>query len=239
MLVAADYSQIELRVLAHVSADPALVDAFRSGADVHTRTAAAGFGVAESAVTREQRSVAKMLNFGIVYGMSDFGLAWRMGMTRDEAARFIDEYFKRYALVRRYVMETKSFALEQGYVETLLGRRRYIPDMASSNSAVRNAAERMAINMPVQGTAADIMKIAMVKVHERLRGAAWARAVLQVHDELVFEVERSRVDELAELVREEMGNAYPLDVPLVVDVRTGDNWDDMTPLAQPAHAAHA
>src|SRR5436189_152715 len=109
-----------------------------------------------------------MLNFGIVYGMSDFGLAWRMGMARDEAARFIDEYFKRYALVRRYVMETKSFALEQGYVETLLGRRRYIPDMASSNGAVRGAAERMAINMPVQGTAADIMKIAMVKVHDRV-----------------------------------------------------------------------
>jgi DNA polymerase I len=236
-LLAADYSQIELRVLAHVSADPALVDAFRSGADVHTRTAAAGFGVAESAVTREQRSVAKMLNFGIVYGMSDFGLAWRMGMARDEAARFIDEYFKRYALVRRYVMETKSFALEQGYVETLLGRRRYIPDMASSNGAVRNAAERMAINMPVQGTAADIMKIAMVKVHDRLRGAAWARAVLQVHDELVFDVDRSRVEELAELVRDEMGNAYPLDVPLVVDIRTGDNWDDMNPLTTtPVHA---
>ncbi len=235
-LLAADYSQIELRVLAHVSGDPALVDAFRTGADVHTRTAAAGFGVAESEVTREQRSVAKMLNFGIVYGMSDFGLAWRMGMQREEAARFIDEYFKRYALVRRYVMETKSFALEQGYVETLLGRRRYIPDMASSNGAVRNAAERMAINMPVQGTAADIMKIAMVKVHDRLRDAAWAQAVLQVHDELVFEVDRARIDELADLVRTEMAGAYALDVPLVVDIRSGDNWDEMTPLAQAAHA---
>ena len=235
-LLAADYSQIELRVLAHVSQDPALLDAFRSGADVHTRTAAAGFGVAERDVTREQRSVAKMLNFGIVYGMSDFGLAWRMGMAREEAARFIDEYFKRYALVRRYVMETKSFALEQGYVETLLGRRRYIPDMASSNSAVRNAAERMAINMPVQGTAADIMKIAMVRVHDRLRDAVWARAVLQVHDELVFEVDRARSGELAELAREEMANAYPLDVPLIVDIRTGDNWDEMIPLPQPVHA---
>ena len=235
-LVAADYSQIELRVLAHVSQDPALLDAFRSGADVHTRTAAAGFGVAESEVTRDQRSVAKMLNFGIVYGMSDFGLAWRMGMAREEAARFIDEYFKRYALVRRYVMETKSFALEQGYVETLLGRRRYIPDMASSNGAVRNAAERMAINMPIQGTAADIMKIAMVKVHDRLRGAEWARAVLQVHDELVFEVDRERVDELAATARTEMSGAYPMDVPLVIDIRAGDNWDEMTPLAQPAHA---
>ncbi len=235
-LVAADYSQIELRVLAHVSQDPALLDAFRSGADVHTRTAAAGFGVAESEVTREQRSVAKMLNFGIVYGMSDFGLAWRMGMAREEAARFIDEYFKRYALVRRYVMETKSYALEQGYVETLLGRRRYIPDMASSNGAVRGAAERMAINMPIQGTAADIMKIAMVKVHERLRGVTWARAVLQVHDELVFEVARDRVPELADAARHEMSTAYAMDVPLVVDIRSGDNWDEMTPLAQPAHA---
>ncbi|HEX9268877.1 MAG TPA: DNA polymerase I, partial [Candidatus Limnocylindria bacterium] len=235
-LLAADYSQIELRVLAHVSGDPALLEAFRSGADVHTRTAAAGFGVAESAVTREQRNVAKMLNFGIVYGMSDFGLAWRMGMPREQAAAFIDEYFKRYAQVRRYVIETKAFCLEQGYVETLLGRRRYIPDMASRNGAVRGAAERMAINMPIQGTAADIMKIAMVRVHQRLRDATWARAVLQVHDELVFEVDRDRLDELARLVCDEMSGAYPLDVPLVVDVRTGRNWDEMTrlPLAAPA-----
>ena len=141
VLVAADYSQIELRVLAHVSQDPALVDAFRSGADVHRRTAAAGFNVPESAVTREQRDVAKMLNFGIIYGMSDFGLAWRMGMARDEAQRFIDEYFKRYAQVRRYIIETKAFCIEQGYVETLLGRRRYIPDMTSRVNAMRNAAE--------------------------------------------------------------------------------------------------
>ena len=234
-LLAADYSQIELRVLAHLSGDPALLKAFRSGADVHTRTAAAGFGVAESAVTKEQRGVAKMLNFGIVYGMSDFGLAWRMGMAREEAATFIDEYFKRYAQVRRYVIETKAFCLEQGYVETLLGRRRYIPDMASRNGAVRGAAERMAINMPVQGTAADIMKIAMVRVHERLRDETFATAILQVHDELVFEVTRDRVADLAELVCAEMSGAYPLDVPLVVDVRTGENWDEMSPLAL-AHA---
>ena len=234
-LLAADYSQIELRVLAHLSGDPALLEAFRSGADVHTRTAAAGFGVAESAVTKEQRGVAKMLNFGIVYGMSDFGLAWRMGMAREEAATFIDEYFKRYAQVRRYVIETKAFCLEQGYVETLLGRRRYIPDMASRNGAVRGAAERMAINMPVQGTAADIMKIAMVRVHERLRDETFATAILQVHDELVFEVTRDRVADLAELVCAEMSGAYPLDVPLVVDVRTGENWDEMSPLAL-AHA---
>jgi len=231
VLLAADYSQIELRVLAHMSGDPALLEAFRSGADVHTRTAAAGFGVAESAVTKEQRSVAKMLNFGIVYGMSDFGLAWRMGMAREEAAAFIDEYFKRYAQVRRYVIETKAFCLEQGYVETLLGRRRYIPDMASRNGAVRGAAERMAINMPIQGTAADIMKIAMVRVHARLRDESYATAVLQVHDELVFEVARDRVTDLAELVRAEMSGAHALEVPLTVDIRTGENWDQMFPLA--------
>ncbi|HEX4745185.1 MAG TPA: DNA polymerase I [Candidatus Limnocylindria bacterium] len=238
VLLAADYSQIELRVLAHMSQDPALIEGFRAGADIHTRTAAAGFGVPESEVTREQRSVAKMLNFGIVYGMSDFGLAWRMGMSRDEASRFIDEYFKRYPQVRRYVIETKSFCLEQGYVETLLGRRRYIADMTSTNSAVRGAAERMAINMPIQGTAADIMKIAMIRVRARLLEAGLAAVlVLQVHDELVLEIPKAQSRELAGVVCEEMAAAYALDVPLVVDVRTGTNWDEMTPLAiEPAHA---
>jgi len=237
VLVAADYSQIELRVLAHVSQDPALIDAFRSGADVHRRTAAAGFGVAESAVTREQRDVAKMLNFGIIYGMSDFGLAWRMQMAREEAQRFIDEYFKRYAQVRRYVIETKAFCIEQGYVETLLGRRRYIPDMASPVNAVRNAAERMAINMPIQGTAADIMKIAMSRVHRALHESdLHARVLLQVHDELVAEVPRLEVERMARLLGDEMSAAYRLDVPLVVDVRAGPNWDEMQRLEVAAAA---
>ncbi len=228
-LVAADYSQIELRVLAHVSGDPELTKAFKEGADVHRRTAAAGFGVPEDKVTREQRDVAKMLNFGIVYGMSDFGLAWRMKMPREEAQRFIDEYFKRYALVRRYVIETKAFCMERGYVETLLGRRRYIADMTSPNSAIRNAAERMAINMPIQGTAADIMKIAMRRVYDRLaKSDLRARVLLQVHDELVAEVPRAEVDEMAGVLCEEMSRAYELDVPLVVDVRSGMNWDEMT-----------
>ena len=237
VLVAADYSQIELRVLAHVSQDPALIDAFRSGADVHRRTAAAGFGVLESAVTREQRDVAKMLNFGIIYGMSDFGLAWRMQMAREEAQRFIDEYFKRYAQVRRYVIETKAFCIEQGYVETLLGRRRYIPDMASPVNAVRNAAERMAINMPIQGTAADIMKIAMSRVHRALHESdLHARVLLQVHDELVAEVPRLEVERMARLLGDEMSAAYRLDVPLVVDVRAGPNWDEMQRLEVAAAA---
>ena len=238
LLIAADYSQIELRVLAHVSQDPELLDAFRSGADIHRRTAAAGFGVEESEVTRQQRDVAKMLNFGIIYGMSDFGLAWRMQMPREEAQRFIDEYFKRYAQVRRYILETKAFCIEQGYVETLLGRRRYIPDMTSRVNAVRNAAERMAINMPIQGTAADIMKIAMSRVHRALHESdLHARVLLQVHDELVAEVPRLEVERMARLLGDEMSGAYQLDVPLVVDVRVGPNWDEMQRLSVPAAAS--
>ena len=196
---------------------------------MHRRTAAAGFRVREDEVTREQRDVAKMLNFGIAYGMTDFGLASRMGMARDEAAQFIDEYFKRYPQVRRYAIETKATCMEQGYVETLLGRRRYIPDMASPNYAIRNAAERMAINMPIQGTAADIMKIAMIRVRERLRASGReALLCLQVHDELVLDVWTDDVDMVAALVSEEMAGAYALDVPLIVDVRTGRNWVEMT-----------
>jgi DNA polymerase-1 len=236
-LVAADYSQIELRILAHITQDPGLLEAFREGTDVHRRTAAAGFRVSESEVTREQRDVAKMLNFGIAYGMSDFGLAARMGMAREEAAQFIDEYFKRYPQVRRYAIETKAQAVEQGYVETLLGRRRYIPDMTSPNRAIRGGAERMAINMPIQGTAADIMKIAMIRARERLRSSGLeALLCLQVHDELVLDVARDDVDAVVALVCEEMSGAYELDVPLVVDVRTGQNWDAMTRVAVPVSA---
>ena len=152
-------------------------------------------------------------------------------MPREEASRFIDEYFKRYALVQRYVLETKAFATEQGYVETLLGRRRYIADMTSGNRAIRSAAERMAINMPIQGTAADIMKIAMRRVYDRLAKEKHdARVLLQVHDELVSEVPTAQIDDIAEILGQEMGNAYALDVPLVIDVRAGPNWDEMTRL---------
>src|SRR5256712_7766250 len=169
-----------------------------------------------------------MLNFGIIYGMSDFGLAWRMQIPREEAQRFIDEYFKGYAQVRRYVIETKAFCIEQGYVETLLGRRRYIPDMTSPVNAVRNAAERMAINMPIQGTAADIMKIAMSRVHRALHESDLrARVLLQVHDELVAEVPRLEVERMARLLGDEMSAAYRLDVPLVVHAPAGPNWAQM------------
>jgi len=154
-----------------------------------------------------------------------------MGMPREEAAQFIEEYFKRYPHVRRYAIETKALCMEQGYVETLLGRRRYIPDMSSSNQAIRGAAERMAINMPIQGTAADVMKIAMIRVRERLRASGCeALLVLQVHDELVLDVAKADVERVAALVSEQMSEAYALDVPLTVDVRTGQNWDEMTRL---------
>jgi DNA polymerase-1 len=240
VLVAADYSQIELRILAHMSDDPALLEAFRTGDDIHARTAALVLGIPRDAVTSELRRIAKTVNFGIIYGMSDFGLAWRMGMPRDEAQRFIDNYFRTYSQVRRYVIETKESCLERGYVETLLGRRRYIADITSPNNAVRNAAERMAINMPIQGTAADIMKIAMVRVRSRLRSQRLrARTALQVHDELVLEVPHEELESTVAALREEMSSAYVLSVPIVVDVRAGPNWDEMTPLADRALAASA
>ncbi len=229
VLVAADYSQIELRVLAHVTEDPGLLEAFRSNDDIHSRTAALVLGIPREQLTRDQRRIAKEVNFGIIYGMSDFGLAWRLGMARDEASRFIENYFKTYPRVRRYVLETKEQCLERGYVETLMGRRRYIADITSPNYAVRNAAERMAINMPIQGTAADIMKIGMIRAHQRLRREALrAKIVLQVHDELVLETPRGELDRVAEILASEMGDAYPLAAPLVVDVRVGTNWDEMT-----------
>ena len=178
-----------------------------------------------------------MLNFGIAYGMSDFGLSSRMQMPREQAAQFIEEYFKRYPRVRRYAIETKAFATEQGYVETLFGRRRYLPDMTSPNRAVRGAAERMAINMPIQGTAADIMKIGMIRVRRRLAESGLdALLCLQVHDELVLDVARDDVERVAALVSEEMAAAFEMDVPVVVDVRTGSNWDEMTPLRLAAAA---
>jgi len=233
VLLSADYSQIELRVLAHITADPGLVEAFRTNDDIHARTAALVLGLPREQITSDQRRAAKEINFGIAYGMSDFGLAWRLRIPRDEARTFIENYFKTYPRVRRYVVETKEQCITRGYVETLLGRRRYIADITSPNYSVRNAAERMAINMPIQGTAADIMKLGMIRAHRRLHAeGSRAKIVLQVHDELVLEVPRAEVDRVAGAVREEMANAYTLDVPLVVDVKVGENWDEMVPLAK-------
>ncbi len=231
VLLAADYSQIELRILAHVSGDVHLREAFAAHADIHRQTAARVLKKDPASITPAERSMAKMVNFGLAYGMSDYGLATRAGIPREEARAFIDSYFGAYSGIAYYMLHIKEVAREQGYVETLLGRRRWIPELASRNAQLRSAGERMAINMPIQGTAADIMKIALIRLDERLRteGSA-ARMLLSVHDEVLLEVPRSEVAELAPVVREVMADALKLDVPLDVDVKSGTDWDSMTPL---------
>jgi DNA polymerase-1 len=231
VLLAADYSQIELRILAHVSGDVHLREAFAQHADIHRQTAARVLRKEPAAVTPAERSMAKMVNFGLAYGMSDYGLATRAGIPREDARAFIDSYFGAYSGIAYYMLHIKEVARERGYVETLLGRRRWIPELGSRNAQLRSAGERMAINMPIQGTAADIMKIALIRLHERLRadGSA-ARMLLSVHDEVVLEVPRTEVAELAPVVREVMASALKLDVPLDVDVKSGTDWDSMTPL---------
>jgi DNA polymerase-1 len=233
VLLAADYSQIELRILAHVSGDEHLKDAFARGADIHRETAARVLQKAPEDITHAERSMAKMVNFGLAYGMSDFGLASRANIPRAEAQEFINSYFAAYSGISYYMMEIKEQAKRQGWVETLLGRKRQIPELNASNPALRGAGERMAINMPIQGTAADIQKIAMIRVDERVRAAGLrARLLLSVHDELLFETPRDEVDALAALVRETMEGALPLSVPLIVDVKVGNDWESMTPLTR-------
>jgi DNA polymerase-1 len=232
-LLAADYSQIELRILAHVSGDEHLKDAFARGADIHRETAARVLHKDPADITHAERSMAKMVNFGLAYGMSDFGLASRANIPRAEAQSFINSYFAAYSGISYYMMAIKEQAKAQGWVETLLGRKRQIPELRASNPALRGAGERMAINMPIQGTAADIQKIAMIRVDERIRTAGLrARLLLSVHDELLLEVPRDEVEPLAALVRETMEGALPLEVPLVVDVKLGDDWESMTPLTR-------
>ena len=232
-LVAADYSQIELRILAHVSGDEHLRDAFARGADIHRETAARVLHKAPEDVTHDERSMAKMVNFGLAYGMSDFGLSSRAGISRAEAKAFIDNYFATYSGISYYMLHIKELARQQGWVSTLLGRRRFIPELRMSNPSLRGAGERMAINMPIQGTAADIIKIAMVQLPERLRAAGLkARMLLQVHDELVLEVPRGEVDAVVPILRSTMEAALKLDVPLTVDVKVGDDWESMRPLTR-------
>ena len=232
-LLAADYSQIELRILAHVSGDEHLRDAFARGADIHRETAARVLHKAPEDVTHDERSMAKMVNFGLAYGMSDFGLSSRAGISRAEAKEFIDNYFATYSGISYYMLHIKELARQQGWVSTLLGRRRSIPELRMSNPALRGAGERMAINMPIQGTAADIIKIAMIRLPERLRSAGLrSRMLLQVHDELVLEVPRGEVDATVPILRETMEGALKLDVPLTVDVKVGDDWESMGPLTR-------
>ncbi|MFZ5561514.1 MAG: DNA polymerase I [Pseudomonadota bacterium] len=226
-LIAADYSQIELRIMAHLSGDPGLLDAFRLGEDVHRATAAEVFGMAIEAVTAEQRRNAKAINFGLIYGMSAFGLAKQLGIGRSEAQRYVEMYFARYPGVKRYMESTRQQAAQNGFVETLFGRRLMVRDINSKNPASRQAAERAAINAPMQGTAADIIKRAMIGVDAALAGMGdRARLIMQVHDELVLEVREEAVAAVSELLREKMCAAAQLAVPLVVDVGTGSNWDE-------------
>jgi DNA polymerase-1 len=227
MLFVSDYSQIELRILAHLSQDENLLAAFRSGRDIHRETSALVFGLDPADVDADLRNRAKEVNFGVVYGMGAFGLARRLGIPRSEAKAFIDGYFARFPGVKRFQEETIARAREQGFVTTLFGRRRYLPEIGSKNFNIRSFAERVAINSPIQGTAADVLKVAMIRIHERLNSEPLrARMLLTVHDELVFEVERDASDALESLVREEMEGAIDLDVPVVVETGTGSTWYD-------------
>ncbi|MFN2465130.1 MAG: DNA polymerase I [Candidatus Dormibacteria bacterium] len=231
LLVSADYSQIELRVLAHLSQDEALVQAFREGHDIHAVTASVVFSVPLEQVTPDQRRAAKVANFGVLYGLSASGLQRDLGMPIEEAKQFIAAYFGRFASVRTFLESIKADAYRTGYVETLLGRRRYLQDLRAANPMLRSAAERMAINMPFQGSNADIMKVAMVAIRRRMREAGMhSQMVLQVHDELVFDVLPAELDNLAVVIKREMRDAYEMRVPLGVEVKVGHNWDEMTPL---------
>ncbi len=226
-IIAADYSQIELRIMAHLSADEGLLTAFNEGLDVHRATAAEVFGVAPEQVTNELRRSAKAINFGLIYGMSSFGLAQQLGLTRSEAQKYIELYFARYPGVKNYMDTIRATAREQGYVETLFGRRLYLPEINSKNAAMRQYAERTAINAPMQGTAADIIKRAMIATDQWLTNInADARMVMQVHDELVFEVVESKIEDYSAIIKELMCTAAELTVPLLVDIGIGNNWDE-------------
>lgn len=228
ILLSGDYSQIELRVLAHMSQDPGLIEAFVSGEDIHRRTASEVFGVAPEEVTPSLRDKAKAVNFGIIYGISDYGLAQNLGISNQEAKEYIDAYFARYPGVRDYIRETIKSAKTLGYVTTLLNRRRYIPDINSRNYHLRSFAERTAVNTPIQGSAADIIKIAMVKVYDNLRqNNLKAKILLQVHDELILDVPEEELIIVKGILKQHMENAIPLSVPLVVDFKQGFTWEEL------------
>ena len=226
-VLAADYSQIELRIMAHLSQDVGLLQAFKDDLDVHKATAAEVFGVSVDQVEDHQRRSAKAINFGLIYGMSAFGLAKQLDIDRAAAQGYINLYFERYPGVKQYMDETRELAREQEYVETLFGRRLYLPDINVKNGQRRQYAERTAINAPMQGTAADIIKLAMLSVDAWLQmDKSPVRMVMQVHDELVFEVENSYLEQAKDIIQEKMSSAARLDVPLVVDVGVGNNWDE-------------
>jgi len=226
--VDADYSQIELRVLAHISNDEGLIEAFRNGADIHTSTASKVFEVPENEVTPIQRSNAKAVNFGVIYGMSGFGLSENLNITRREAEKYIKDYFIKYSAVKAYLDKTIEHCREKGYVATIKGRRRDIVEIKASNFMQRQAGERLAMNSPIQGSAADIIKIAMIKVFNELREKGYkSKLILQVHDELIINTHKGEIEAVKELLRRNMMEAESLSVPLEVGMDSGDNWYDV------------
>ena len=226
-LISADYSQVELRILAHVSGEPRLREAFARNEDIHTATAAEVLGKEPAELTKDERNVAKMVNFGIIYGISAFGLSENLEIPREQAQEYIDTYLARFPLVQDFIQRTIEQAERDGYVTTLLGRRRPIPEIRVRNRQTRALGERLAVNSVMQGTAADVIKVAMIRIHDRLREEGRSgRLVLQVHDELLLEAPETETSAIKELVRQEMCNAYPLDPPLAVDVGVGDDWNE-------------
>jgi DNA polymerase-1 len=224
ILLSADYSQIELRLMAHLSKDDNMIEAFRRGEDIHSATAVKIYNVKPDNVTSEMRRRAKTANFGIIYGISAYGLSQRLNISRREARELIDNYFNTYTRVREYMDKSIDLAKRKGYAETIFGRRRYLNDINSANALIRGMAERNAINTPLQGSAADIIKLAMVNIHKKILEQYKTKMILQVHDELIFDVYRKELDEIKKIVKHEMENAVKLEVPLVVDMGTGDNW---------------
>ena len=223
--MSADYSQIELRIMAHLSNDKHLVEAFRQGLDVHAITASKIFGIKPEEVTADQRRIAKTANFGIMYGISAFGLAQRLKISRAEAKKIIDDYFANFPDISSFISGTIASAREKGYVETLFGRRRYLPDITSRNATVRSLAERNAVNAPIQGTSADIIKIAMAEVDREIRrNSLESSMVLQIHDELVFDAVPGEIETLKCIVTDKMQNVIKLSVPLTVECNYGKNW---------------
>lgn len=226
VILAADYSQIELRIMAHLANDANMIKAFAEGKDIHRSTAAEIFGVPLEAVTSEQRRSAKAINFGLIYGMSEFGLANQLGISRTDAKKYMELYFQRYPAVQQFILDIREKAAEKGYVETLFGRRLYLPEINSRNQMRRKAAERVAINAPMQGTAADIIKVAMIGIDQAVRNCEDIAMIMQVHDELVFEVKADRVEHYTQLIKAEMEKAIELKVPLIAEVGVGGNWDE-------------
>ncbi len=230
-MLAADYSQIELRLLAHLTEDPLLLEAFQRGDDIHALTATTVFGVPAAEQTPEHRRRAKAINYGIVYGLSAFGLSQQLGIPQADAQQFIDQYFQRYQGVKRFIDVTLEEVRRTSRVHTFFGRMRKIPEITSKNWSLRQFAERAAVNTPLQGGAADLIKLAMIGIHEALRTEKLsARMILQVHDELILEVPDAELAQTAELVRERMENAYSFRVPIIAEVMTGPNWRDMKEL---------